>query len=80
MARLRRGTVGILPAGALGVSFAYHLTERFTRLDGRVAFLERAGSASGRALRESQAPLQPVADMRTHHAYSCEIRRTYHVR
>jgi hypothetical protein len=51
MAPLVPGTVGILPAGALGVSFFFHLTQRLTRLDGRVCFLERDGSASGPALR-----------------------------
>ena len=52
MGRLRLGTVGILPAGALGVSLAYHLTAGFGRLDGRVVFLERDGSGSSAALRD----------------------------
>jgi hypothetical protein len=44
--------VGILPAGALGMSLFYHLTDGLQRLDGSVFFLERAGSASAAALRE----------------------------
>jgi hypothetical protein len=51
MARLREGTVGILPAGALGVAFFFHLTRELDTIDGRVFFVERGGSASGRALR-----------------------------
>jgi hypothetical protein len=49
---LRRDTVGILPAGALGVAFFYYLTDRLARIDGRVALYERTGSSSGAALRE----------------------------
>ena len=52
MPRLQPGTIGILPAGALGVAFAYHLTDRFANRSGDVCFLEREGSASGAALRE----------------------------
>ncbi len=51
MARLREGTVGILPAGALGVAFFFHLTKGLRAIDGRVFFVERDGSASGHALR-----------------------------
>ncbi len=51
MRRVRAGTIGILPAGALGVSFFFHLTRQLTDLDGRVFFLERRGSASAAALR-----------------------------
>jgi hypothetical protein len=51
MPKRRIGTVGITPAGALGVAFFYHLTAGLTRLDGRVHFVEREGSASGAALR-----------------------------
>ncbi len=53
MGRVQKGCVGILPAGALGVAFFYHLTGELARLDGRVIFLEREGSASGAALRTS---------------------------
>ncbi|MEB3355446.1 MAG: hypothetical protein VKK04_01775 [Synechococcales bacterium] len=55
MAPLQPGTVGILPPGALGVGLFYHLTRELTAVDGRVFFLERRGSRSGQALRESGA-------------------------
>ena len=51
MTRIKEGTVGILPAGALGVAFFYHLTAELARADGRVFFVQRTGSASGEALR-----------------------------
>lgn len=53
MAPLRQGTIGILPAGALGVSFFHHLTRGLTEMDGAVYFLERSGSQSAAALRAS---------------------------
>ena len=53
MGRVHQGCLGILPAGALGVGFFYHLTDELQRLDGSVCFLEREGSASGAALRAS---------------------------
>jgi hypothetical protein len=49
---LRRDTVGIVPAGALGVAFFYYLTDRLARIDGSVMLLQRTGSASGATLRE----------------------------
>ena len=49
---LRRDTVGIVPAGALGVAFFYYLTDRLARIDGSVTLLQRTGSASGATLRE----------------------------
>lgn len=52
MASAKAGRAGILPAGALGVSFFYHLTQRVRKIDGDVYFLERAGSASAKALRQ----------------------------
>lgn len=52
MRRVREGTIGIVPAGALGVSFFYHLTRELTKNDGSVFFLERTGSHSAQALRE----------------------------
>jgi|GEM_PF-1292307 len=52
MPSLLAETVGILPAGALGVSLYYHLTGKLSRQDGRVFFLERAGSASAQSLME----------------------------
>lgn len=51
MRRVRDGTIGILPAGALGVSFFYHLTRKLTQNDGVIFFLEREGSTSAKALR-----------------------------
>jgi hypothetical protein len=53
MRRVREGTVGILPFGALGVGFYYHLTAKLSRRDHRVCFLERPGSKSAEALRNS---------------------------
>ncbi len=53
MSPLIEGTVGILPPGALGVSFFYHLTRQLTQLDGLVYFLERQSSASTQGLRSS---------------------------
>ncbi|HXG47394.1 MAG TPA: hypothetical protein VNO52_07215 [Methylomirabilota bacterium] len=46
------GTVGILPPGALGVAFYYHLTGGLSHDDGDVFFLERPGSVSAKPLRE----------------------------
>ncbi len=51
MAGLRPGSIGIEPPSALGSAFFFHLTEGLSRLDGRVYFLERPGSASAAALR-----------------------------
>jgi hypothetical protein len=53
MDALKGGTIGILPAGALGVSFFYHLTRRLMALDGAVRFVERKGSKSSEALKKS---------------------------
>ncbi len=50
---LIKGSIGILPAGALGVSFFYHLTGELQQLDGQVYFVERRGSQSAAALKES---------------------------
>ena len=52
MRRVREGTIGILPAGALGVSLFYHLTRELAENDGSVFFLERGCSHSAQALRE----------------------------
>ena len=51
MRRVRDGTIGILPAGALGVSFFHQLTRHLTQNDGAIFFLERQGSKSTEALR-----------------------------
>ena len=53
MAFLIKGSIGILPSGALGVSLFYHLTKQLQQLDGQVYFLERRGSASAETLRKS---------------------------
>jgi hypothetical protein len=53
MQRVRESTVGILPAGALGVSFFYHLTGELQNDDGQVFFVERTGSQSAAALKEN---------------------------
>ncbi|MDQ3621089.1 MAG: hypothetical protein M3463_01160 [Verrucomicrobiota bacterium] len=74
MNRLHQGTVGILPAGALGVAFFFHLTRGLRAVDGRVCFLERRGSASGRALREG-ALLRVAAAGRTETVKDPEIWR-----
>jgi hypothetical protein len=50
MLAFQPGTVGILPPGALGVGFFYHLTRQLTEYS-QVAFIERRGSASAGALR-----------------------------
>ncbi len=52
MAELLDKQVGILPAGALGVSFFYHLTQQLQNIDGGVFFIERVGSASAQAIRQ----------------------------
>lgn len=51
MSLIHRGTVGILPAGALGVAFYYHLTRELREVDEHVRFVAREGSASAEALR-----------------------------
>lgn len=60
--RTQPGSVGILPVGALGVGFFYHLTDGLRRLDGVVSFIDRAGSASGRALRAEGSVCVAAAD------------------
>src|SRR3954469_25298644 len=52
MPALVQGTVGIVPAGALGVSFFYHLTHQLQKIDGSVFFLERRGSNMCAPLRD----------------------------
>ena len=51
MPRVRPGTIGIMPAGALGVALFYHLTRKLTANDGTVFFLERTASRSADAVR-----------------------------
>lgn len=50
-ALLHDGTIGIVPAGALGVAFYFHLTRQLSQIDDRTAFLDRCGSRSSAALR-----------------------------
>src|SRR5215213_7296266 len=52
MKRVREGTIGILPAGALGVSLFYHLTNELKNNDGKVFFVERSGSNSTAEIKE----------------------------
>jgi hypothetical protein len=52
MRGVRDGTIGILPAGALGVSFFHQLTRELTQNDGTIFFLDREGSKSAEALRK----------------------------
>lgn len=66
MARTTIEGVGILPAGALGVSLFYHLTHHLQRIDDRVFFLERAGSASAKTLRE-QGEFRVADEAGIHH-------------
>lgn len=53
MIPIEEGSIGIVPAGALGASFFYYLTHRLQHVEGSVRFLERPGSSSGAALRDS---------------------------
>lgn len=50
---LQPAAIGILPAGALGVSLFYHLTWRLEGIDESVCFLERPGSKSFLQLRST---------------------------
>lgn len=45
-------SVGILPVGALGAAFFFHLTRGLCEVDGRVQFVERRGSSRGGAVRQ----------------------------
>jgi hypothetical protein len=67
--RVREGTIGILPAGALGVSFFYHLTGELTHDDGSIFFVERTGSKSAAALKEKGELL--IAAQEQIHRVSC---------
>ena len=48
----QRGTVGILPAGALGVGFFYYLSRKLEARDRKVFFISRSDSRLGKALLE----------------------------
>ncbi len=64
MASLAKGHIGILSAGALGVSFFYHLTHQLQNLDHQVYFLERKNSRSGLALRKKGEIIIVTTQMR----------------
>lgn len=66
MKAIRHGSIGILPAGALGAAFFFHLTGRLARIDGSVFFVGRAGSSSSRAIGEAGS-LHFEADGETKH-------------
>lgn len=72
MARPTIRGVGILPAGALGMSFFYHFTHQFGYIDDHVFFLERSGSASAKALRE-QGQCLVADDLGIHYLATKEI-------
>lgn len=65
MSRLAPGEIGILPAGALGVSIYYHLMGGRPEAEGIACFLERPGSRSAAALRQA-GELVVSAAGRTH--------------
>jgi hypothetical protein len=66
MSGLRQNAIGILPAGALGVSLFHHLTRGSTQLEGDVVFLERPGSHSSEAFRAGGViRIQTDAGMKT---------------
>lgn len=50
MSRFIPESIGILPAGALGVGLFYHLTRQLTEIDRSVFFVGRSGSASAQSL------------------------------
>ena len=47
----RSGKVGILPMGALGVAFYFHLTRQLGAVEETIGFIERTGSATIKAQR-----------------------------
>lgn len=53
MTAIQKGSIGILPPGALGVGFFYHLTRELAQLDEDTFFIERRHSKSAASLRES---------------------------
>ena len=66
MKAIRHGSIGILPAGALGAAFFSHLTARLENIDGSVFFIGRTGSRSGQALVEAGAlRFESESDMKT---------------
>jgi hypothetical protein len=53
MSLVEPGSIGILPPGALGVAFFYHLTQKLTRLSRPIRFLGLSGSRSIQSLRKT---------------------------
>src|SRR5687768_4222880 len=71
MAQLRQA-IGILPAGALGVSLFYHLTRELREIRGDVYFIARTGSASARELSRERT-LRIADDKGTHQIDAREL-------
>jgi len=51
MSCIEPGTVGILPVGALGAAFYFHLTRELADVSGKVVFLPRRGSTNRTQMR-----------------------------
>ena len=71
MAQLRQA-IGILPAGALGVSLFYHLTRELREVRGDVYFIARTGSASAKELSRERT-LRIADDKGTHEIDAREL-------
>jgi len=67
-------TVGILPVGALGAAFFYHLTRGCTENQARVQFVQRRGSANNAALAE-RGTLTIAGDGKVHAIQASSICR-----
>ena len=68
---LRQG-IGILPAGALGVSLFYHLTRELREIREDVFFIARTGSASAKELSRGHT-LRIADDRKTHEIDATEL-------
>jgi hypothetical protein len=68
---LREG-IGLLPAGALGVSLFYHLTRELQEIRGDVYFIARTGSASAKELSREHT-LRIADDQGTHAIDATEL-------
>ena len=71
MVSLVKDNIGILSAGALGVSFFYHLTHQLQNLEHQVYFLERPNSSSGIALRKTGEII--IANSQRQQSFSTDI-------
>jgi hypothetical protein len=69
--RLRQA-IGILPAGALGVSLFYHLTRELREIRGDVYFIARTGSASAKEL-SHERKLRVADEKGTHEIDAAEL-------